>query len=813
MRKFYDLIHGPCLDKIPGGVITVCRMKKGAGPITQKTVSIADAITYAEDFDSKKWHGVFSAIPVLSPNTDFSGGKRGSAVDAAAVGCLWLDIDIGKREKLKTDKKGECTGDPVGPQSKEDVDKMLSFFLPPSFCVFTGHGYHPYWLLDDAVVLSSDDERKSFVIALKRLQQTLTTRSGFEIDSITDLARVMRVPGTTNRKREPFVKAEGIYPDEVKRYSMVDLLENMDQEEKKIATQSPAIIVKKSGNDLEDFKAQVYENLRHDRNEYNKFLNREAYSVGHLVPDYMSESLAINMLMDAAGVYIARDGEIEARKTIVSGVTDGQDQKREPWMMLERNKRVNVEARRKSRDEQIIKNRRLVASIKEDIALGTCLDVKVAKAQIAVINAESSSLRNENKIERIAPPSYRKGDKEGDIGKFPLEMMPDVYGENKHPSETLKNMRFLMEKHGVEASYDVIKKVNTLHFPGKVYNSHNKDNNFLTDIKDMLATNGMRSHNAKEMLDRISSEDTRNPVKDWIESKPWDHTSRFEQFFNSIRLTNGYPRSQARWMLRRWMLSAVNAGINSVASQVCLVLYSGSQGIGKTRWCLSMVPKGSEWALEGAVLFPGNKDCELTALSHWIVELGEVDRMVSETSSSYLKQFLIKRIDKIRRPYAVVDSTYERQTAFIATTNERDFLKDATGNRRYLVIDCDNLDPDHGVDIQQLWAEMAHCVERGEQPWPTEAEYEELNESNKSFTNKSTMEEMIEAKFNWEEDHEMFFDWMNATEVCLACGVQNPTQKQKTDALTYLRSGVVKTRKPQNREQFFMPRLKNLVNN
>lgn len=796
MKKFYELIHGPALQAVPGGIITVCRLKKGCGPVTQKAISIADAITHAEDFDKCGWHGVFSAIPILCQNTDLTNGKRGSGSDAAAFGCLWVDIDIGKTEKDA----------PIGPQSMADVDGILSKYLPPSFTVSTGHGIHAYWLLDEPVLTSEPAERIAFKKALVNLQRTLTARSGMHLDSVGDLARVMRIPGTTNRKTEPFQTVIANYPAEIVRYSMLDLLSDMDAEPEKLPAPAP-IHRDGTGDDLRDFMDQVRDNLRNDRSEYNKFLNREAYSVGHLVPAHIGESEAINFLLDAASVYVARDGVTEASATIRSGVKDGQDQLREPWMMLERNKRVNVDARKAQREAVIVKNRQEVASIKEDIALGNCPDEKLARAKISVLTAASSSLRNENKAERISPPTYRAGDAEGSIGKFPLEMMPDVYGGNKFPSETLANMRFLMEKHNISVSYDVIKKANILDFQGKVYNSHNKDGNFLTDIKDMLHTNGIRSNHAKENLDRIASENTRNPVKEWIEGKPWDGDGRFDAFLASLILSPGFPKTRARWMLRRWMLSAVNAAVNAVSSHVCLVLFSHEQGKGKTRWCLSMVPEKSDWALDGAVLFPGNKDYELTALSHWIVELGEVDRMVSENSSSYLKSFLIKKVDKIRRPYAVGDSFYERQTVFIATTNQRDFLEDKTGNRRFLVIEVQGMDPEHGLDIQQLWAEMAHRLNAGEQAWPTDSEYEELNQSNESFTRRTTMEELIEAKFDFEDDSEPHARWQSATEVCIECGIQNPTKGQKSDALSFLRKCKVKTRKPQNKEQFLMPRL------
>ena len=61
-----------------------------------------------------------------------------------------------------------------------------------------------------------------------------------------------------------------------------------------------------------------------------------------------------------------------------------------------------------------------------------------------------------------------------------------------------------------------------------------------------------------------------------------------------------------------------------VAAQGILVL-QGAQNIGKTTWLKKLVKGGPDVFLEGAVLQPDNKDSVLRVISHWIVELGELD--------------------------------------------------------------------------------------------------------------------------------------------------------------------------------------------
>ena len=61
------------------------------------------------------------------------------------------------------------------------------------------------------------------------------------------------------------------------------------------------------------------------------------------------------------------------------------------------------------------------------------------------------------------------------------------------------------------------------------------------------------------------------------------------------------------------------------------------------------------------------------------IELGELERS-TKNSQGALKAFISKEVDTVRPPYSRVDVKKPRQSHFIATVNETDFLKDQTGN-------------------------------------------------------------------------------------------------------------------------------------
>jgi hypothetical protein len=80
-----------------------------------------------------------------------------------------------------------------------------------------------------------------------------------------------------------------------------------------------------------------------------------------------------------------------------------------------------------------------------------------------------------------------------------------------------------------------------------------------------------------------------------------------------------------------------------------------------------------------------------------------------------VKHFISKQEDTYRPAYGRVTKTYKRQCVFFGSTNERDFLRGVTGNRRFLPAECrpqyalmdiwEDMDQDY---IDQVWAEACH---------------------------------------------------------------------------------------------------------
>lgn len=131
-------------------------------------------------------------------------GGRGRIDTAIALPCLWADADFFKTGRAK-----------VYP-TREQLDRALAAMrLKPSIIVFTGGGYHVYWLLQEPVRANHRTKR-----LCKLWQLYLKLTHGKAMDSTADAARILRLPGTRNQKRGEIVQLVEFSPD--RRYLLED---------------------------------------------------------------------------------------------------------------------------------------------------------------------------------------------------------------------------------------------------------------------------------------------------------------------------------------------------------------------------------------------------------------------------------------------------------------------------------------------------------------------------------------------------------------------------------------------------------------
>ena len=207
---------------------------------------------------------------------------------------------------------------------------------------------------------------------------------------------------------------------------------------------------------------------------------------------------------------------------------------------------------------------------------------------------------------------------------------------------------------------------------------------------------------------------TFHPIKTYIESHLWDGAKRAEQVF--INYLGALDDHYTRQVTRKMLLAAVKRLYAPGCKFDEMLVLIGPQGAGKS----SLLAKlGREWFSDSLRTFE-NKEAGEHLQSGWVFEIGELSAM-KRSEVEEVKAFLSKTEDRYRVAYDRQVSEFPRKCVFFGTTNTRDFLRDASGNRRFWPVEVHPETAkfshwEHLTDelVGQIWAEVLCWFKAGE---------------------------------------------------------------------------------------------------
>ena len=146
-----------------------------------------------------------------------------------------------------------------------------------------------------------------------------------------------------------------------------------------------------------------------------------------------------------------------------------------------------------------------------------------------------------------------------------------------------------------------------------------------------------------------------------------------------------------------------------------MVVLEGKQSIGKST-LLRVLALKDEWFSDSLPHDLSSKDARLHLPGKLIVEMPEISQ-VNRSTIETIKAYLSAQSDTLRPPWGRHEITHRRQCVFVGTTNERNYLKDHTGNRRFLPVSCGRIDLALARKIrEQLYAEALFEYRKGTRP-------------------------------------------------------------------------------------------------
>jgi predicted P-loop ATPase len=224
----------------------------------------------------------------------------------------------------------------------------------------------------------------------------------------------------------------------------------------------------------------------------------------------------------------------------------------------------------------------------------------------------------------------------------------------------------------------------------------------------------------------------RHPIREYLQGLKWDQIPRVEGMFGRLFgvVDNDYSRRAAQC----FMVSAVARVLWSDPKQPkigakvdFMLVLEGAQGKKKTTALQDLF--GANWYVE-TLESPSGKDFYQVLQGVWAVEIAEMDSF-SKADVTSVKGAITRRSDTFRAPYEKAPRTWRRECIFVGTTNESEYLRDATGGRRFLPVRVqDHAQILHAEMLQerdQLWAEAVAMFAGGFEWWqlPEAAEDEQ----------------------------------------------------------------------------------------
>lgn len=263
-----------------------------------------------------------------------------------------------------------------------------------------------------------------------------------------------------------------------------------------------------------------------------------------------------------------------------------------------------------------------------------------------------------------------------------------------------------------------------------------------TDVDDTLTHSwlvcecGMRKLRTSmiaETVQAVAAMNAVNPLTAYLRGLKWDGKKRLDKWLITY-LDSGAKASpddnlqeleqqdkRVRYLKLvgpMWLISAVARALTPGIKVDHVLILEGQQGLGKSS-VLAII--GGEWAMDTPFSLSDKEGMEAIR-GKWIIEMAELDSF-NRAESTTAKTFFTRRQDRFRLPYGKRSQDFERSCVFAGTTNEHEYFRDASGNRRYWPVEfgsCNQAALER--DRDQLLAEAVHRYLAGERFYPTQAE-------------------------------------------------------------------------------------------
>lgn len=225
--------------------------------------------------------------------------------------------------------------------------------------------------------------------------------------------------------------------------------------------------------------------------------------------------------------------------------------------------------------------------------------------------------------------------------------------------------------------------------------------------------------NLKDGMEIAADKQGFHPVREYLEGLEWDGKKRLNYLFiDYLGVEDNEYTREASWL---FLTGGVTRIFEPGHKFDFVPVIRGIQGKRKSTM-LATLAVNSAW-YSGLTFSSDPKVTAMGMAGKWILELPELAGFNKHEVTS-LKNFISTGTDNYRAPWGRTNRDYPRMCVMAGTTNDEQYLRDDTGNRRYWPLDATvrMIDTERlKAERDQLWAEAVDRYRqmRKEQPHDT----------------------------------------------------------------------------------------------
>lgn len=269
-----------------------------------------------------------------------------------------------------------------------------------------------------------------------------------------------------------------------------------------------------------------------------------------------------------------------------------------------------------------------------------------------------------------------------------------------------------------------------------------------------------------KVIDAIADQRPFDSMREWLDERPaHDGKSRAAEFFPRVFGVDDNEYSRACGLLL-WSALAGRQYVPGIQMDNAIVLV-GEQGIRKTTTIGALVPfKG--WTGKLDFNKKGDERVRLM-LGKAVMEIDELSGF-SASKLDEVKSFMTTQNDEMRDLYARRTHQTERRTVFLGSSNNKHFLRDTTGERRWLPMEATKGDRQYVIDnLDQLWAEGCALFKQNGIMWQDANRYAEAIHGD--FKEVDAMDERIGEYLKEQQDADMWRGFVTISELADALNI------------------------------------------